>query len=230
MKTLSKKIILPISLMASAVATVMVVNIAQSEYKLNPDSNPVVLSSITANPRTIDEDTVSLAKIEQLRKELALERSLVKRKQQRIADYQDQLAEINNETDNVDDSADTLEFDETEDQAWADENMAIMDIALNKEKADPEWSTMATANINEVLSSDGFEGTELVSTECGSSFCRIETRFQNESNTDQFLNEFGFQISWSGSAFAKIINHEAGGQTIVYYLSREGHDLPHAEG
>lgn len=189
--------------------------------------------SISNSGSVVNADTKQSSaqnELSNVEKELLSKQAIIKRQRAEIERMAVELANYQNGT--VDEMEDDFE-DQNDDLAdyndFSEANITLLDETINNEQADFEWSSDAIGQINDVLATEEFTGSELISTNCAATLCRVETLQSNPDATEQFIADFPLLISWSGSAFAQIINHENGNQSVIYFISRDGYQLPRAE-
>ncbi len=216
--------------------TAMVVNSDQSETQLIPDSEVVKPTTSASNTdkfvyKAIPNQALQ-TELQQLRQKLALKQAMIDQQREEMARLSTQPTDSDSSASNwlEEDMDPLLEADDSAEQSFAEANMALLDETLDSEVPDPVWSGMATSKINELLTSEDFSGSELIETSCGATLCRVETWQEDPDAAEQFLDKSPFLIGWDGNAYAQVINHDEGDQSIVYYLSRAGYQLPRADG
>lgn len=133
------------------IVTCMANNGGQSE------SRPQFVSTKGVTDQSITDQSLQ-AEVQRLKKLLASEQSLLRNQREELQRLSVQLAKHDDDSEmedlSADDIAKMMQVGETADQAWADESMAVLDEALSKQTPDPEWRTMATGSIHEILDSE----------------------------------------------------------------------------
>ena len=110
-------------------------------------------------------------------------------------------------------------------QAQAD----LIEETLQTETADPNWAPAAETAIAEIFQHEELQALQLVSAECRSTLCRIDVA-ANGLGTDgssfaEDLRKLLLFTPWSGQGFGRIAP-DGPSPTAVFFLTREGHDLP----
>lgn len=198
--------------------------------KNDPAINAVNISNPSQIVNAGNAQTLTQDELLHLKKELVSKQAIIERQRAEMASMTIELANYQNG------SADEMEdgfgdrYDDPEDyKAFSEANIALLDETISNESSDPEWSSTAITQINDLLAAEDFAGSELISTNCATTLCRVETLQTNADATEQFIADFPLLISWNGSAFAEVIDHENGDQSVVYFISREGYQLPRVE-
>ncbi len=117
------------------------------------------------------------------------------------------------------------------------ENFAQEDIfaqeetQLFAETVDPDWSAGAESSLGEaVFTAIESEDSNLVSTSCRSSLCRLEVDHADRSSADQFMEKLPEQIEWDHEGLVKYEEQSDGSIKVVMLVTRQGHPLqPGAE-
>lgn len=106
------------------------------------------------------------------------------------------------------------------------EREELMEIMVQDNESDPEWSMEARQSIYEAFSADEINSIHLENAECGATLCQAKLYLDGTTNFEDSYSEILNRTPWSGQGFAQI-DEESG--RIEFYLAREGHELPNLE-
>jgi hypothetical protein len=101
---------------------------------------------------------------------------------------------------------------------------AQLDRALFDEEIDKLWRLETERLIAGNITNNAPEGTSLLSSECKSTFCRIELAFRDVDSRERFVLKSAMLPPWNTSAFFWVKDPED--TEVVFYFSREGQSLP----
>ncbi len=102
----------------------------------------------------------------------------------------------------------------------------VLDAQLAAADTDPEWSQWAARDLQQSLTASNAEVGDLVDLECRANLCRAHLAYAGMDQRDAGLSNFPKQLGWSAQGFFEVIGDD--GLEAVFYISREGHDLPDA--
>ena len=103
--------------------------------------------------------------------------------------------------------------------------LALMESTFGGETSDPDYSSEASAAIDERLSQEAYTGTRSLEVNCGSSLCRFRFGHETADAREPFQDLIGTG-PMSGNTF---FNFDPETLETVVYMAREGHDLPKAD-
>jgi hypothetical protein len=108
-----------------------------------------------------------------------------------------------------------------------EQQVAALDESLAQDPVDKTWSQQTSAAIQDVLSREDFAGTVLAGLDCRTKFCRMEVSHTDDGRTAEFSDRFPMEIGARlPNAFARTIENGDGTSRTVFYLAREGVELP----
>ncbi|NOT86109.1 MAG: hypothetical protein HOP02_15305 [Methylococcaceae bacterium] len=116
-----------------------------------------------------------------------------------------------------------------EQKAAFNQYTAKVDQSFRAEMPDAKWSDDITQNVKTAFASSELSDASLIGLECRTSLCKLEVSVKDPQKTQEIQRWLAYKL---GDALPKFIavpqDASAEGQTpsTVYYLSREGHDLP----
>lgn len=117
-----------------------------------------------------------------------------------------------------------------ESEARAVARYEFLDLSLQTERRDPDWSTSTEGVIAGVFQSEALNGARLDSASCGSTMCKVEVSLQSESELDGFQEEFARVLRDSlPRGTMRPVETENGELKMVAYLARPDSRLPHWE-
>lgn len=119
-------------------------------------------------------------------------------------------------------------------RAEAMERLQTIDNSFIAENRDDGWAFEMEERLDEVFQSGGFEGTQIVSSACKLSFCRIEVEHEGQDAQNGFED---FRRSVPGNFYMqRLENGEEPPRTVAFFV-REGfeknnvlHDMMYSEG
>jgi len=117
--------------------------------------------------------------------------------------------------------------DQPKEQPSDVEVRAKLDGQFNSQRADPSWSKQTTTLLNNHISQGIPSGSKVVSIECKSSMCRVESKHNDVATYQKYVNEALLfpQGGWDGPLMTQITNPGVEPVTSVAYLLRDGEDM-----
>jgi len=129
-----------------------------------------------------------------------------------------------------DSDADMLRQAEEQAERDSEEQFALLEQSVHSEAADPEWSTHAIAQIEQILANDGFANTKAYNIDCRATLCKVEVAHNDPDAFADFQMQFPMQVA--NILPQTMMTHEDTGEgqtNTVVYLAGEGYSLPNSE-
>ena len=105
---------------------------------------------------------------------------------------------------------------------------ADLDVRFFLEAGDASWAPIKAAELRSGVDEMRIVGTEVVSSECRSSFCRLELTHEDGVTAREFVSSFHDRSEFSKhNCFAYAVDDD--GTEMVLYVSRGPGPLPFAE-
>jgi len=103
----------------------------------------------------------------------------------------------------------------------ADAQERLLADSYARESADPQWSAAAEIQLRTAFSDPSF-GALSMQSECRTTCCRVSFRYSDPAGAEQWRG-FNLRAPWGGATAASVNNET---RTGVFYLARDGYDLP----
>lgn len=116
-------------------------------------------------------------------------------------------------------------------QGLEEEQEMLEDTALHfakqfgQESRDSSWSSETELVISELLESDTFKETQVVSTECQTSMCRVELNVDGNSTSSEVVHELLMALPFNTQSFFHNTDDENDTEYTVVYLARKDYEL-----
>lgn len=110
-----------------------------------------------------------------------------------------------------------------------EDQKAFLDLSFSKQAPDIEWSRNAEAEVNDIFQPLLSRETQLVSTDCRTTLCRVELTHTSEDAFHAFMASAmnGGMRGWKGPGGGGQLRSDADGTVrLVFYLAKEGTELP----
>lgn len=114
-------------------------------------------------------------------------------------------------------------------QEYASAMEADLELQLEHEGRDADWSVETERSIVDALNSETLAGATLLDARCHSSLCRVEIGHDNEVAQEDFLTQMPLMPPFDTSGFVRLIDNGDSREMVVFF-AREGHELPMASG
>lgn len=113
------------------------------------------------------------------------------------------------------------ELDEVSTQVAVQAQVDLLTETWSSERPDPEWSTSASAALNDTYVGEEFTGME-ARADCRSSLCKVALAFES---SDAFVRTklLALRSPWKGKSFFRVDTDTREG---VFFVARENFDLP----
>ncbi len=102
--------------------------------------------------------------------------------------------------------------------------LAEIQIAMEQEDFDPQWSAWAEETLRTKLSEKLGSDDDVLQASCAASLCKLELALA-QTSPQAMLNEVATSVPWDASAFYRV-QGEGADARLTFVVAREGHDLP----
>jgi hypothetical protein len=124
----------------------------------------------------------------------------------------------------------TAEEAQQQGDAQADAQATLIEQAVVGEKVDPSWAPAAENAIRRMFQDTQIESLQLVGAQCRATLCRIDIASNGSSpgaeDFDQSFRKLLVRMPWQGQGFGRVYDPFSSSPTAVFFLAREGQELP----
>ena len=108
-----------------------------------------------------------------------------------------------------------------------EDRMAALEATFQRETADPDWSSQASAVLQEAIASQELGGASARNLACRSHICRLEVTLDHPDAMKRFTERFPQAVAETlPSMLVQQVNETDGARTLTLYLFREGYEPP----
>jgi hypothetical protein len=167
------------------------------------------------------------ASVENLRRQIDMDRALIARERERPAPITDTTAHADSPA-----PPSAVEEERREEPVTGVEIIAELDESFSDETVDAAWSRTASSQASDALTSHLTPGSRLTQLECRADLCRVETRHPTLDQYQEFANASFMTADsglWNGGFSSWVVEQTSDEVVAISYIAKEGHAIPVAD-
>lgn len=135
-------------------------------------------------------------------------------------------AELSSPTAQIQQQAADPVLEEQKSKREVSDRLNQLELAIQQQDTDPSWSDFANEQIATVVSSGDFSGSNVITSDCRSSFCSLDVQHEDQESMEKFMNTFSAKLGWNNSAGQFQIIEQGDQYVTRLYVSRSDYSLP----